>query len=98
MKRYLTAVILGCALGFGSYVLLASSKVESPKEELHERHRLWASLGTLRPEIDRLGAGQFDSSERQRQLISLLARIVAAEMDSLRKGSTLPVIRNDKDD
>jgi hypothetical protein len=35
----------------------------------------------LRPEIDRLAAGQFDSSDRQKQIISVLARIVAAEMD-----------------
>jgi len=45
-----------------------------------ERDQLWASLGALRPEIDRLAVGDFDSSERQRQIIALLARIVAAEM------------------
>jgi hypothetical protein len=39
------------------------------------------SLRALRPEIDRLAAGQFDSSDRQRQIISVLARIVVAEMD-----------------
>jgi hypothetical protein len=50
-------------------------------QESSERDQLWASLRALRPEIDRLAAGQFDSSDRQRQIISLLARIVAAEMD-----------------
>jgi hypothetical protein len=49
--------------------------------EISERDQLWASLRALRAEIDRLAAGDFDSSERQRQIIVLLARIVAAEMD-----------------
>jgi len=35
----------------------------------------------LRAEIDRLGTGEFDGSERQRQILVLLARIVAAELD-----------------
>jgi hypothetical protein len=46
-----------------------------------ERDQLWASLRALRPEIDRLGAGDWDGSERQQKIIHLLARIVAAEMD-----------------
>jgi hypothetical protein len=50
-------------------------------QEISERDQLWASLRALRAEIDRLAAGDFDSSERQRQVIVLLARIVAAEMD-----------------
>ena len=50
-------------------------------KQTSERDQLWASLRLLRPEIDRLGAGQFDSTERQQQIILLLARIVAAEMD-----------------
>lgn len=33
----------------------------------------------LRPEIDRLATGQFDSSDRQKQIVSVLARIIAAE-------------------
>jgi hypothetical protein len=49
--------------------------------ESSERDQLWASLRALRPEIDRLAAGQFDSSDRQREIISVLARIVGAEMD-----------------
>ncbi|HEY7310450.1 MAG TPA: hypothetical protein VH643_13885 [Gemmataceae bacterium] len=49
--------------------------------ESSERDQLWASLRTLRPEIDRLAAGEFDSSPRQKQILTLLARIVAAEMD-----------------
>lgn len=49
-------------------------------QETAERDQLWASLRTLRPEIDRLAAGDFDSSHRQQQLILVLARIVAAEM------------------
>ncbi len=50
-------------------------------QESSERDQLWASLRALRPEIDRLAAGQFDSSDRQRQIISVLARIILAEMD-----------------
>jgi hypothetical protein len=45
------------------------------------RGQVRASLRALRPKIDRLAAGQFDSSDRQRQLIPVLARIAAAEMD-----------------
>jgi hypothetical protein len=49
-------------------------------QEISERDQLWASLRDLRPEIERLAAGEFDGSERQAQLVVLLARIVAAEM------------------
>jgi hypothetical protein len=61
----------------------ARSKIMDPEQaqESSERDQLWASLRALRPEIDRLAAERFDSSDRQRQIISLLARIVAAEMD-----------------
>lgn len=50
-------------------------------QESSERDQLWASLRALRPEIDRLAAGQFDASDRQGQIISVLARIVLAEMN-----------------
>jgi hypothetical protein len=50
-------------------------------QEIAERDQLWASLRALRPEIDRLAAGEWESSERQRQIVLLVARIVAAEMD-----------------
>jgi len=50
-------------------------------QEILGRDQLWASLRALRPDIDRLAAGDLDSSERERQLIVLLARIVAAELD-----------------
>ena len=49
--------------------------------EISERDQLWASLRALRPEIDRLAAGEWQSTDRQRQVVVLLARIVAAEMD-----------------
>jgi hypothetical protein len=42
---------------------------------------LWASLRALRPAIDRLATGELEPSERQRQLIVLVARLVAAERD-----------------
>jgi hypothetical protein len=50
-------------------------------KEISERDQLWASLRALRAEIDRLAAADFDGSERQRQLVQLLARIVASELD-----------------
>ena len=46
-----------------------------------ERDQLWASLRPLRPHIDRLAAGDPDSSPVQAQIAVLLARIVAAELD-----------------
>jgi len=49
-------------------------------QETSERDQLWASLRALRPEIERLAAGEFDGSDRQIQLVAVLARIVAAEM------------------
>jgi hypothetical protein len=33
-------------------------------QEIAERDQLWASLRALRPEIERLAAGQWDASER----------------------------------
>lgn len=57
--------------------------------EISERDQLWASLRALRPDIDLLAGGAFDDSERQRQVVALLARIVAAEMD-YRARSTTP--------
>jgi hypothetical protein len=45
-----------------------------------ERDQLWSSLRALRPEIERLADGTFDGSEREQQLVRLLARIVAAEL------------------
>jgi hypothetical protein len=50
-------------------------------KEISERDQLWASLRALRPEIDRLAAGEWDESERHQKLVLLVARIVAAEMD-----------------
>ena len=57
-------------------------------QESSDRDQLWASLRALRPEIERLAAGQFDSSDRQRQIISVLARIVVAEMDFREKDTS----------
>jgi hypothetical protein len=44
------------------------------------RDQLWASLRALRPDIERLAAGEFGASEREWELVRLLARIVAAEL------------------
>lgn len=44
------------------------------------RDQLWASLRSLLPEIDQLAQGQSDGSERERQIIQLLARVVSAEL------------------
>ena len=50
-------------------------------QAISERDQLWASLRDLRPEIERLAAGEFDGSELHQQLVALLGRIVIAEMD-----------------
>jgi len=50
-------------------------------QEIAERDQLWASLRALRPEIDQLASGLDPSSDRQRQLAEVLARVVAAELD-----------------
>jgi hypothetical protein len=50
-------------------------------QESSERDQLWASLRALRPEIDRLAVGEFDGSDRHRQLVVVLAQIVIAEID-----------------
>jgi hypothetical protein len=44
------------------------------------RDQLWASLRALKPEIGRIAQGDFEGSERERQVILLLARIVVAEL------------------
>jgi hypothetical protein len=44
------------------------------------RDQFWSSLRALLPEIENLGAGSFGGSERELQLIQLLARVVAAEL------------------
>jgi len=44
------------------------------------RDQLWASLRALRAEIDQLAQGKRDGSEREQQIIQLLARVVSAEL------------------
>jgi hypothetical protein len=56
--------------------------------EISERDQLWASLRALRPEIARLAAGDFDASERQQQMVRLIAQVVAAELDFRLRGAT----------
>ena len=50
-------------------------------QEISERDQLWASLRGLKQEIASLAEGELDGTARQHQLIILLARIVAAEMN-----------------
>jgi hypothetical protein len=45
-----------------------------------ERDQLWASMRRLLPEIRRLAQGEFGGTEREQQVIQLLARVIAAEM------------------
>ena len=44
------------------------------------RDQLWSSLRVLLPEIRRLAEGHLDDSDRERQVVQLLARVVAAEL------------------
>jgi hypothetical protein len=50
-------------------------------QELAQRDQLWASIRALRPHIDRLAVEGFGGSIVDAQLVTLLARIVAAELD-----------------
>ncbi len=45
-----------------------------------ERDQLWASLRALQPEIELLAGGSWAGTEREKQIIQLLARIVVAEL------------------
>lgn len=45
------------------------------------REQLWSSLPALRAEIEALANGQFAGTERERQIIQIVARIVLAEME-----------------
>ncbi len=49
--------------------------------EIAERDQLWAALRGLRAEVDRLAAGGLEPTDRDRHLVVVLARIVAAELD-----------------
>jgi len=44
------------------------------------RDQLWASLRQLLPDINELAQGLFQGTDRERQLIQLISRIVAAEL------------------
>ncbi len=44
------------------------------------RDQFWSSLRALLPEIERVAQGQFDGSEREKQIMQLLARITVAEL------------------
>jgi hypothetical protein len=49
-------------------------------QTLSERDQLWASLRNLTPEIDTLARGELTGSERERQMVQLLARIIRQEL------------------
>jgi hypothetical protein len=51
-----------------------------------ERDQLWASLRQLRADLDQLTSGSFTGSERERQVIQLMARIILAELDFRAQG------------
>lgn len=55
-----------------------------------ERDQLWASLRQLRDDIDRLAAGEFTGSERERRVVNVLARIILAELDFRRASGKEP--------
>jgi len=48
--------------------------------EAAERDQLWASLRALLPEIERLGREPWEDTDRARQLVRVLAGVVAAEL------------------
>jgi hypothetical protein len=50
-------------------------------QEISERDQLWASLRSLRAEIEKLAAGGFEGTILQQNLVVLVSRIVVAELD-----------------
>lgn len=44
------------------------------------RDQFWSNLRLLLPEIERLAAGQFEGTEREQQIMQLLAKIAVAEL------------------
>lgn len=44
------------------------------------RDQLWSSLRSLLPEIEPLAQGTFGNTERERQVLQVLARVVVAEL------------------
>jgi hypothetical protein len=59
-------------------------------QEISERDQLWASLRGLRSEIERLATGESNATERQQQLVVILARIVLAELSFRAQDSAAP--------
>jgi hypothetical protein len=54
---------------------------------ISERDQLWASLRVLLPEIERIAQGHFEGTERERQVVSILARITVAELTFRAEGN-----------
>ena len=44
------------------------------------RDQLWASLHALLPEIDQVATGPLTGTQREQQIVQVLARVVAAEL------------------
>src|SRR5262249_5209672 len=53
---------------------------EDRLREIAERDQLWASLRALHAEIQRIATGQFQGTEREVQLVMVLARVVDSEL------------------
>jgi hypothetical protein len=50
-------------------------------QEISERDQLWASLRVLKPEIERIAAGEADVFQQHGEFVKLLARIILTELD-----------------
>ena len=50
-------------------------------QENAERDQLWASLRALKPVIDRMAEGVFDTADRLPEMVQLLARVVRLELE-----------------
>jgi hypothetical protein len=44
------------------------------------RDQLWSSLRALLPEIEQIAEGAFAGTEREKQIVQIVAKIVAAEL------------------
>ena len=55
--------------------------MDPKQQEISERDQLWASLRSLREEIEHLATGDLEGTDRERQVIAIVARIIVTEID-----------------
>ena len=77
MCRAIGAFILREGKALPNYPVGIFAMDPEAMQTLAARDQLWASLRQLLPDINELAQGQFQGTDRERQLVQLIARIVA---------------------